>query len=171
MQKQSKNYYRNYYLKKSIKFILENNTDVFDEAVEVIIYYRPTENSLSGLPSYVSVSPEYLKVRPTENSFKELQRLIDWDLVDTVLIYRKEIPKEVAEILSAKKQHYIDYITVAKKNKKELDPEWEFIYNLQPDIFLSRKSNSVMVGSLANHTLVNIRWNMPDDSTKADLID
>jgi hypothetical protein len=171
MQKQSKNYYRNYYLKKSVKFILENNTDVFDEAKEIIVYYRPTEIPLTGLPDYVQVFPEYLRINPKENSFKELQNLINWELADTVLIYRRQIPKEVTEILSAKKQHFLDYIAVVKPKKKELDPEWEFIYNLQPDIFLSRKSNSVMVGALANHTLVNIRWNMPDESNKADLIE
>ena len=171
MQKQIKNYYRNYYLKKSVQQILINNTDVFDEAKEIIIYYRPTGKPYMDLPDYVEVFEEYLRITPKENSYMQLNNLIHWQFVDTVLIYRKNIPYEVAKILEKPKQKLIGEILETKSKKKELDPEWEFIYNLQPDIFLNRKSNSVMVGSLANHTLVNIRWNMPDESSKADLID
>lgn len=171
MYKQSKNYYRNYYLKKSIQHILINNTDVFDEAEEIVIYYRENNQPYTDLPGNVEVFDEYLKIKPHENSFIQLNNLIHWQFVDTVLIYRKPITNEVAKILEKPKQKLIADILETKARKKELDPEWEFIYNLQPDIFMSRKNNSIMVGSLANHTLVNIRWNMPDDSTKADLID
>lgn len=169
MQKLSKNYYRNYYLKKSIQHILINNTDVFDEAGEIIIYYRLNHKPYSGLPEFVEVFEEYLKIKPKENSFTQINHLINWQYVDTVLIYRKTISAEVANILEKPKQKLIADILETKSKKKELDPEWEFIYNLQPDIFMSRKNNSIMVGSLANHTLVNIRWNMPDESNKADL--
>lgn len=171
MQKPHTYYYRNYYLKRSIPFILSHSTDVFDEAAEVIIFRQISETLESDLPENVQVFPEYLRITSCENCFDKLKNLINWNMVDTVLIYKRSCSQEVNELLLTGKKVFLDYITELQKTKKNLDPEWEFIYSMKPDLFLTKKNTSVMIGSLSNRVLTNLRWNIPDNNNnKADLI-
>lgn len=168
LHNQRKNYYRNYYLKRTIKNILSSNQDVFDEAGEIIINYDSGDIPFH-FPEFVKTFPEYLIIRPEESSCKHLLPLINWENVGSVFIYKKGIPKEAHEILEGGKKLFMEFIKTTLTGKKELDPEWEFIYHMQPDIFLSRKANSVMIGSLTNYSLVNIRHNLPDTNDKPEI--
>lgn len=150
--------------------IFTNNTEVFDESEEIIVFTNQLANSDFNLPDKIKVEKDHLQIKPEENSFEALKNVIPWTEIETLLIYRKPIGNNEQEILRKGKEAFLYEMGEQTLEKKNVDPEWEFIYQLQPDVFLSKKNNSVMIGSLTNRTLINIKWNMPKNSTKADLI-
>ena len=170
MQKFRTQYYRNYYLKKSVKDILIYNADDFNEAASVIAFHSFKHKPELPFPDYVEVFADHLKISPKENSFEEIKELIKWEEIDTVLIYKKTHDAEIEELLLAGKQNILISLSELKKNKKYMDADWEFISKMRPDMFLSKKINSVMIGSLSNRSLIDIRWNMPDNNNRAELI-
>lgn len=171
MHKSKLHYYHNYYLKQSIYDILINNSDVVEESAEILVFTSSQQNQVLNLPDNVQVYIDHLQIKPKENLLDEMQQWIQWDQILTILIYKKPIGINAQEILRKGKEAFIYEWEEQKSEKKNIDPEWEFIYQVQPDVFLSKKNNSVMIGSLTNRTLIHMKWNMPSSDNKADLID
>ena len=101
------------------------------------------------------------------NEMKDYMDRVDWDNFGTwyVYLYPSEIKAEKPIIIGretlldkGKGDNLADYFDMSK--------EWEFIHKVQPDLFISKQKNGLMIGALNDLNL----WCIETEKTKSKMI-
>ena len=157
----------NYCLLKntSVKVVLHQNDWIFNDAWNFWTYCRNSE--FMEMPEACMdpiVKDQYILFSSTLHDFDNWSGLIDWDDYGTWYAYNFPLKRpDIDEvILLGNNWELPEEINTNSPltNYYALGEEWQFIHNLQPDLFITKKGKDVIIGSTDFYSVWLINSNM-----------
>ena len=137
--------------KLSIKKVLELNPWLFDQSFNFFAYYNDKNIIPEGVFELEKnwITENFVLFSGVCNDMKDYIDRVDWDNFGTwyVYLYPSEIKSENPMVIGretildkGKGDNLADYFDMSK--------EWEFIHKVQPDLFITKQKNGLMIGAL-----------------------
>jgi hypothetical protein len=137
--------------KLTIKKVLELNPWLFNHSYNFFAYY----DDKKIIPKDVFeleknwLTDNFVLFSGSTNDLKDYINRLDWDNFGTwyVYLYPTELKADKPIIIGrdnllekGKGESFVDYFNLGK--------QWEFIHRVNPDMFITKQKNGVMIGSL-----------------------
>jgi hypothetical protein len=145
----------------TIKDVLINNQWLFKDTWRFWSYFSQIADS--GLPEgdqNPMMDDTVISFSGEKHNFEDWKDIIDWNIYGTWYAYSfpANIPIIKESILLGTRVE----IPVKKgTNYQRIGKEWQFIHQLTPDVFISRKGSGVLVGGLDSYSVWLVNSNMP----------
>ncbi len=149
----------------TLKKVLFKNKWMFNDTWMFWSCFSQVENI--GLPK-IGIDPisddNFLSFSGTIHDFEIWKNIIDWNIYGTWFVYR--FPLKTPIIKEAMLLGTLSEIPINNEDKLiardyfSLEPEWKFIHDLCPDLFISKKGKDIVVGALDSYHLWLINKNM-----------
>ena len=149
----------------SVKEILGKNDWLFNNSWNFWAYCRNSEFiKMPEARTNPIIEDQYILFSSTIHEFDDWSNIIDWDEYGTWYAYNFPIQKpKINEVLLLGNVWEVPVeieTNSALTNYFALGEEWQFIHDLRPDIFISKKGRDVIVGSTDFYTVWLINRNL-----------